>query len=63
VTGKYSQEGQALRTMLREMRRTGEALLAKSLKVHGLGPKIPAQIRRKAHVRRALQAAKREKTK
>ena len=59
-TGKYSREGQALRTMLREMRRTGEALVAKSLNVHGLRGKIPKQIRRRTHVKKALAKAKQE---
>jgi hypothetical protein len=56
--GKYTKEGMALRTMLREMRRTGEMLLARSLDVHGLSRKLPPPLRRRTHVKKARAAAK-----
>jgi hypothetical protein len=59
--GKFTKEGQALRTMLREMRRTGEMLLARSLDVHGLGRKLPPSLRRRVHVKKARAVAKEAK--
>jgi hypothetical protein len=62
--GKYSQEGKEVRKRLREMRRAGEALVAVTLRRHGLGQKIPVQLRRRRHVKRVLakEAVKGEKT-
>jgi hypothetical protein len=59
--GKYSQEGKEVRKTLREMRRTGEMLLARSLDVHGLSRKIPPSLRRRSHIRRARAEAKEAK--
>ncbi len=59
-TGKYSQAGKEVRKTLREMRRTGEALVAVTLRRHGLGRKIPERIRRRTHVKKALAKAKGE---
>jgi len=57
-TGKYSQAGKEIRKTLREMRRTGEMLLARSLDVHGLSRKLPPTLRRRRHVKKARAAAK-----
>jgi hypothetical protein len=39
--------------LMRELARTGEALLAVSLDAHGLSRKIPKVLRRRKHVRKA----------
>jgi hypothetical protein len=46
---------------MRELARTGESLLSVSLDRAGLGRKIPASLRRRAHVRKARAAAKKAK--
>jgi len=56
-TGKYSQEGKELIKGMRELRRTGEALLAVSLDARGMSHRLPAMYRRRKHVKRALAAA------
>ncbi len=40
------------------MRRDGEALLATGLDAVGLSRKVPATLRRRRHVRRAIAAAR-----
>jgi hypothetical protein len=59
-TGRYTREAKELGAMFRELARTGEALVAKTLDAHGLRRKIPARIRRRTHVRKALAKAKGE---
>jgi hypothetical protein len=51
--GKFSREGRALRNDLREMRRLGEAMVAKVADLHGRKP--PRPLRRRVHVKRVLK--------
>jgi hypothetical protein len=57
-TGKFTREAKELSKVVRELARTGEALLARTLDTHGLGRKLPATLRRRTHIRRARAAAK-----
>jgi len=52
-TGKYTREAKEVSALMRELARTGEALLAVSLDAHGLSRKIPKVLRRRKHVRKA----------
>ena len=57
-TGKFTREAKEVSAMFRELARTGEALLARTLDTHGLGRKLPARLRRRVHVKKARAAAK-----
>jgi hypothetical protein len=59
--GKYSQEAKAVSKWAREMARGGEALLAETLDSLGMGRKLPASLRRRAHIKKARAAAKARK--
>jgi hypothetical protein len=56
--GKFTREARELSQVFRDLARAGEALLARTLDTHGLGRKLPAQLRRRAHVRKARADAK-----
>jgi hypothetical protein len=56
--GRHTHAAKELSKFFREMARDGEALLAKTLNAHGLGRKLPARLRRRAHIKRALAKAK-----
>jgi hypothetical protein len=55
--GKYSRETKELGAIFRELARAGEALVAVTLRRHGLDRKIPERIRRRRHVRKAIGKA------
>jgi hypothetical protein len=55
-TGKYTQQAKELSTLMRELARTGEALVATTMHRHGLRP-LKA-LRRRRHVRKALAEVK-----
>jgi glucans biosynthesis protein len=61
--GKYSQEGKALVRRLKAMAKVGEVLLVRTLDDAGLSRKVPASLRRRAHVKRARAEAKKAKAK
>jgi hypothetical protein len=54
--GRFSKEAREVVKHFRELARTGEALLARTLDDAGLGRKLPARLRRKAHVKRVLKS-------
>jgi hypothetical protein len=54
--GKYTKQTKELSKVMRELAHAGEALVATTMHRHGLRP-VKA-IRRKRHVRRAIEAAK-----
>jgi hypothetical protein len=56
--GKYTHRAKELSKVFRELAHTGEMLVAKTLDSHGLRRKIPAKLRRRRHVKRALAKAK-----
>jgi periplasmic glucans biosynthesis protein len=55
--GKYSAQAKELGRLMRELAKTGEALLARTLDTHGLGRKLPAALRRRTHIKKARAAA------
>ena len=59
-TGRYTKQTRELGKLLRKMARDGETLLVTTLHRYGLKP--PAVLRRRRHVRKAMAAAKGEKT-
>ncbi len=60
--GKFTIKTKELSKLVRELARAGETLLVKTLNSHGLRRKIPARLRRRTHVRKALTKAKGEGT-
>jgi hypothetical protein len=56
--GRYTKQAKELGRLMRELAKTGEAMVARVMNQHGLKP--PKAIRRKVHVRRALKKAKQE---
>ena len=55
-TGKHTKQTKALGRLMRKLAREGEALVARTM--HEAGFRPLKAIRRKAHVRKALAAAK-----
>jgi hypothetical protein len=56
--GRFTKQAKQVSKFFRQMAKDGEAMVAKTLNAHGLRRKIPARIRRRVHVRKALAAAK-----
>jgi hypothetical protein len=54
--GRFTREAKQVSRVFRRMAKDGEAMVATVMSRHDLRP--PKAIRRKAHVRRALRAAK-----
>src|SRR5258707_5598886 len=59
--GRSTREAKQVSAFFREMAKGGEELLAVTLDRAGLGRKIPAQLRRRRHVKKARAAAAKAK--
>ena len=56
-TGRYTREAREISKYFTELAKSGEVLLATTLDGVGLGRKLPARLRRRAHVKKARAAA------
>jgi hypothetical protein len=54
--GRFTKQTKELSKVMRELARAGEAMVARVMDAHGLKP--PRAIRRRRHVKKAIEAAK-----
>jgi hypothetical protein len=59
--GRHTRQAKEVGALMREIARTGEAFAARVMNQHGLKP--PKAIRRRRHVKKAIEAAAKAKPK